>query len=80
MTKPKRQKRNRIKIDYENPAKSPAGLARSKKIIRTEKAKEALFLELCKQIKLDDFRQERAEKQRNDRISKRLTKKQNKVD
>ena len=42
--------------------------------MRTEKLKEAIFLEMCDKIKLDNIREARAEKQRNNRISKRKEK------
>ena len=67
-----KKQRHSQKIDYSSNSKSPAGLARTKKIIRTEIAKEALFLEMCKNIKIDDFKQLRADKQRNDRRVKRV--------
>ena len=49
----------------------PAGLTKSRKIIKTEKDKEVQFLKLCAQIRLNDFKNERADKQRNDRRLKR---------
>ena len=49
----------------------PAGLTKSHKIIRTEKDKEIQFLRLCSQIRLDDFKQERSERQRIERRTKR---------
>ena len=36
----------------------PAGLARSHKIMRTEREREAQFLLLCSQIRIEDLRQE----------------------
>jgi hypothetical protein len=50
---------------------TPAGLTRTNKIIRTQHLTEVQFQKLCSQIRLDDCKRERAEKQRNDRISKR---------
>ncbi|MBN2167272.1 MAG: hypothetical protein JW717_13430 [Marinilabiliaceae bacterium] len=50
---------------------TPAGLAKSHKIIRTEQNKELQFLKLCSQIKLDKFKQERSENQRFERKRKR---------
>ena len=52
----------------------PAGLAKSHKIIRTEKDKELQFLKLCSKIKLEEFKEERSENQRNDRLAKRRQK------
>lgn len=49
----------------------PAGLARSHKIMRTEREREAQFLLLCSQIRIEDLRQERSERQRDDRKAKR---------
>jgi len=51
-----------------------AGLARSQKIIRTEKAMEVQFIKLCSQIRLDDFKKQRSDKQREDRRQKRSEK------
>ena len=49
----------------------PAGLAKSRRMIKTEKDKEIQFMKLCSQIRLDDYKKDRAEQQRNDRILKR---------
>ena len=49
----------------------PAGLARTHKIINTERAREVQFMKLCAQIHLDDFRHKRADQQRNDRLARR---------
>ena len=49
----------------------PAGLARTKRIIQTEKNKEIQFMLLCSQIRLNDRKQERAENQREERRTKR---------
>jgi hypothetical protein len=66
------KKRKRIpKIDKYDIDGSPAGLAKSKKIIKTEKDMEIQFQKLCKQIKLDDYKTERSDKQREDRRLKR---------
>ena len=51
-----------------------AGLARSHKMIRAQNEKEAHFMRLCSQIKLDDFKTNRADKQREDRRQKRHNK------
>lgn len=50
---------------------TPAGLARTHKIIRAERLKEHQFIRLCSQIRIEEFKQERAEQQRIDRRAKR---------
>jgi hypothetical protein len=50
---------------------SPAGLAKSKKIIRTMNERESQFLKLCSQIRLNNSKNERAENQKNERKAKR---------
>jgi hypothetical protein len=50
---------------------SSAALARSHRLIRIEKGKEILFMCLCSQIHLDDFKKNRSEKQREERRQKR---------
>lgn len=66
-------KKQKLGIDtFDNPlSKRPAGLARTKKIIRTEISKEQLFSDLCKKIRLEDFTQNRAELQKQKRKAKR---------
>ena len=49
----------------------PAGMTRTRKIIYAQKAMENQFIKLCSQIRLDDYKQERAETQREDRKAKR---------
>jgi len=51
-----------------------AGLARSHRLIRVEKQKEILFMNLCSQIRFDDFKQKRSEHQREERKLKRINK------
>jgi len=53
---------------------SSAALARSHRIIRIEKDKEIMFMKLCSQIHLDDFKQKRSEHQREERRLKRVNK------
>jgi hypothetical protein len=55
-------------------ASSTAGLARSHKIIRAEKGMEVQFMKLCSQIRLDDYKKIRSDKQREDRRQKRSEK------
>jgi len=50
---------------------SSAGLAKSHRLIRIEKEKEILFMKICSQIRLDDFKKTRSDKQREDRKLKR---------
>jgi len=49
----------------------PAGLQKSRKIIRAEQEKEAIFHSICKQIKIQDFKQTRSDIQKQGRITKR---------
>jgi len=51
---------------------SSAALARSHRLIRIEKEKEILFMNLCSQIRLDDFKQKRSDRQREERRLKRV--------
>ena len=53
---------------------SSAKLARTHKIIRIEKEKEILFMKLCSQIHLDDFKKKRSDRQREERRLKRVNK------
>ena len=50
---------------------TPAGLAKSRKLIKVARSMEIQFMKLCSQIQLDDHRQARSEKQRNEREAKR---------
>ena len=50
---------------------TPAGLAKTRKIIRAEKDREIQFMKICAKIRLQDCKKTRAEKQRNDRKAKR---------
>jgi hypothetical protein len=50
---------------------SSAALARSHRLIRIEQVKETIFMCLCSQIHLDDFKKNRSEKQRDERRQKR---------
>jgi hypothetical protein len=49
-----------------------AGLARSHRIIRIEREKEIQFMKLCCQIRLDDFKKDRSDNQREQRKLKRV--------
>ena len=73
MSPTKRQKRRRsspgfIKIEHNG---SPAGLARTKKRINAQRDLEIQFMKICYQIHLDDLKQVRADRQRDERIAKR---------
>lgn len=48
-----------------------AGLAKSHRLIMIEQHREVQFLRLCEQIRLDDFRQNRSDSQRDLRREKR---------
>jgi hypothetical protein len=50
---------------------SSAALARSHRLIRVEQEKEIVFMCICSQIHLDDFKTCRSEKQRENRRQKR---------
>ena len=50
---------------------SSAALARSHRLISIEHEKEILFMSICSQIHLNDFRKNRSENQREDRRLKR---------
>jgi hypothetical protein len=50
---------------------SSAALARSHRLIRIEHEKEILFMSICSQIHLNDFRKNRSENQREERRQKR---------
>ena len=60
-------------IQYiDTSSKSPAGIAKSHRLIRIQKDKEIQFLKLCAMIKLDDNKTTRATNQRDERRAKRL--------
>ena len=69
----KKIKRRRITAGYKKIEfhGSPAGLARSHRLIQVERDLEIQFMKICSQIKLDNYRKVRSESQREDRISKR---------
>jgi hypothetical protein len=53
---------------------SCAGLARSHKVIRIEREKEVQFMKLCCQIRFNDSKEIRSDKQREERKLKRVKK------
>ena len=57
--------------NYDTSSKTPAGLAKSHRLIKTQKDKEIQFFKLCEMIKLEDFKKERSNKQKQDRRLKR---------
>jgi len=60
-------------IQYiDTSSKTPAGIAKSHRLIRVQKDKEIQFLKLCAMIKLDDNKTTRATNQRDERRAKRL--------
>jgi hypothetical protein len=48
-----------------------AKLARTHKLIRIEREKEIIFMKICSQIHLDDFKKKRSNRQRKERKLKR---------
>jgi hypothetical protein len=64
-------KRQEQKIDKIEHSGIPAGLARTRKFIQSAKSMEIQFMKLCSQIQLDNYKQSRSERQREDRRSKR---------
>ena len=52
-------------------SRTPAGLSRTKRIIKAEHDKEIQFILLCSQIHLNDYKAARSEQQRIQRIAKR---------
>jgi len=69
----KRQKRKTQTFKFEKIEITgiPAGLAKTRKLIRAEKDKEIQFMKLCSQIRLFDSKQTRSEKQKDMRKAKR---------
>jgi hypothetical protein len=51
---------------------SSAKLVRTHRLIRIEKEKEILFMKICSQIHLDDFKKNRSKHQREERKLKRV--------
>jgi hypothetical protein len=52
-------------------SRTPAGLSRTKRIIKAEQDKETQFLLLCSHIHLNDYKAARSEQQKSQRIAKR---------
>jgi len=48
-----------------------SGLAKTHRLIMIEKHKEIQFMILCQQIRLNDFKKQRGERQRDERREKR---------
>jgi hypothetical protein len=51
---------------------SLAGLSRSHNMIRIEREREIQFLKLCSQIRIEDFKKDRADNQREQRKLRRV--------
>jgi len=51
-----------------------SGLARTHRLILIERNKEIQFLKLCEQIRINDLKRLRADRQRDERKEKRLKK------
>jgi hypothetical protein len=49
-----------------------SGLAKTHRLIMIERHKEIQFMMLCAQIRVDDFKKQRADRQRDERREKRL--------
>ena len=69
--------RPHIKILSSKPEKielptNLSGLAKSHRLIMIERHKETQFMKLCAQIRLNDFKKERGDIQRDERREKRL--------
>ena len=48
-----------------------SGLAKTHRLIRIQKQKEIQFMNLCAQIRFNDFKQNRSDNQRNERRKRR---------
>ena len=57
-----------VKIEHNG---TPAGLTRTHKIINAQRDLEIQFSKICCQIRLEDFKQGRSERQREERKLKR---------
>ena len=70
-------KKRKIRLEFRKEectaSNRPRGLARTRKIISTEKAREVQFMKLCAQIQLDEKKENRANEQLNERRAKRRT-------
>ena len=72
----KRKRKLRIQSPAQAKVEVPRRprLNKTKRIIRTEKSREIQFLTLCSRIRIDDFKNERSEQQRQERSAKRTNK------
>jgi hypothetical protein len=71
-TKKQNNRFPKLKIERFDPPSIPGKLIRTHKIIRADRDREIQFLILCSKIRLDDFKQERSNQQRDERREKRL--------
>jgi hypothetical protein len=62
------------------PAKSVAGMARSRRMLLIERQIEHQFMVCCTRIRLEDMRKHRADSQREDRRNKRNGGRRHEVD
>ena len=68
------------KLRIQSPAQAKIEIPRrprlnkTKRIIRTENSRENQFLSLCSRIRIDDFKNERSDEQREEREAKRRNK------
>ena len=72
----KRKRKLRIQSPAQAKVEVPRRprLNKTKRIIRTEQSREIQFLTLCRRIRIDDFKTERSEQQKDERSTKRLNK------
>ena len=72
----KRKRKLRIQSPAQAKVEVPRRprLSKTNRIIRTEKSREIQFLTLCNRIRIDDYKTERTEQQREERSSKRQNK------
>jgi hypothetical protein len=66
--------RQSSKIERINIPSGSSGLTRSHRLIRIEKEKEQLFIKICTQIRLNDYKKNRSNNQRDLRRLKRQIK------
>jgi len=74
MNKRHRNKKSTSKTDKVELPTRLSGLIKTHRLIMIEKQKELQFMILCVQIRRDDFKNKRAESQREARREKRLKK------
>ena len=72
----KRKRKLRIQSPAQAKVEVPRRprLTKTNRIIRTDKSREIQFLTLCNRIRIDDFKNERSDQQKEERSAKRLNK------